>query len=343
MLPIVAGANEAVPVHAGDPDGVAQLGLRSLVAAPIVSRGQVRGVLVTASAGSPALGEGETRLAMAIAERAGPALENAALWADLQEQVRREQRAQRAKDDFLSIVSHELRTPLTSIQGYSQLLENRMRDSAGPKELSQIHTIRTQVTRMRRLVEDLLDVSRIDRRGLVSIEPAPLDLAAELREAAARTEREHPERTITVRAPDSLPIQADRDRIGQVLTNLLDNAVKYSPAGGPVTVTADARGSGVEVTVADEGIGLTPEQAERIFERFYQANDGAGARRPGGLGLGLYITRAIVLAHGCEISAEPNPAGRGTLIRLRLPRAAVVPAGMGPVSDAPPPFVTRRG
>ncbi|HEX6128722.1 MAG TPA: GAF domain-containing sensor histidine kinase [Candidatus Limnocylindria bacterium] len=342
--PAVVRVNEPPSDSPGDPDAMARLGLRSLLAVPIIFRARVRGVLVSGSIHGPELGDGEARLAMAIAERAGPALENAVLWADLKEQVAREQRAQRAKDDFLSIVSHELRTPLTSIQGYSQLLENRMRDSAGPKELSQIHTIRTQVTRMRRLVEDLLDVSRIDRRGLVSIEPEPVDLAAELREAASRTEREHPQRSITVHAPETLPITADRDRIGQVLTNLLDNAVKYSPGGGPVTVTAEARGNGVDVTVADEGIGLTPEQAERIFERFYQADDGAGARRPGGLGLGLYITRAIVLAHGGEIVAEPNrTAGRGTVIRMRLPLRATVPAGMGPVSDAPPPFVTRRG
>jgi signal transduction histidine kinase len=344
VTPTVVRVNEAPADSPGDPDGMALLGLRSLLAVPIIFRARVRGVLVSGSTHGPTLGDGEARLAAAIAERAGPALENAVLWADLQEQVAREQRAQRAKDDFLSIVSHELRTPLTSIQGYSQLLENRMRDSAGAKELSQIRTIRTQVTRMRRLVEDLLDVSRIDRRGLVSIEPAPLDLAVEVREAASRTQREHPERTINVETPDALPVTADRDRIGQVLTNLLDNAVKYSPGGGPVTVRAEARGSVVEIIVADEGIGLTPEQAARIFDRFYQADDGAGARRPGGLGLGLYITRAIVLAHGGEISAEPNTvASKGTVIRLRLPRVARVPAGMGPVSDAPPPFVTRRG
>ena len=344
VTPTVVRVNEAPADSPGDPDGMALLGLRSLLAVPIIFRARVRGVLVSGSMQGPELGDGEARLAAAIAERAGPALENAVLWADLQEQVAREQRAQRAKDDFLSIVSHELRTPLTSIQGYSQLLENRMRDSAGPKELGQIRTIRTQVTRMRRLVEDLLDVSRIDRRGLVSIEPAPLDLALEIREAATRTEREHPDRRIDVEAPEALPITADRDRIGQVLTNLLDNAVKYSPGGGSVSVRAQGRGNGVEVTVADEGIGLTPDQAGRIFDRFYQADDGAGSRRPGGLGLGLYITRAIILAHGGEISAEPNTAAeRGTVIRLRLPRVATLPAGLGPVSDAPPPFVTRRG
>jgi signal transduction histidine kinase len=259
-----------------------------------------------------------------------------------EEQLGRLQALDRQKTDFMATVSHELRTPLTSIQGYSQLLEARMRDSAGPKELSQIRTIRTQVTRMRRLVEDLLDVSRIDRRGLVSIEPEPLDLAAEVREAAARTEREHPDRTVRVEAPESLPLEADRDRIGQVLTNLLDNAVKYSPGGGAVTVTVETRGSNAEVAVADEGIGLTDEQRERIFERFYQADDDSSTRRPGGLGLGLYITRAIVLAHGGRISAEPNrAAGKGTIMRVYLPRRAAV-AATPVVTDAPPSFVTRR-
>jgi signal transduction histidine kinase len=342
VSPAVVRVHDRPSDSPGDPDGFALLGMRSLLAVPIIFRARVRGVLASASLDGPELGAGETRLAMAIAERAGPALENAALWADLQEQVAREQRAQRAKDDFLSIVSHELRTPLTSIQGYSQLLEARMRDSAGPKELSQIRTIRTQVTRMRRLVEDLLDVSRIDRRGLVSIEPEPLDLAAEVREAAARTEREHPDRAVRVEAPESLPLEADRDRIGQVLTNLLDNAVKYSPGGGAVTVTVEARGPKAEVAVADEGIGLTAEQRERIFERFYQADDDASTRRPGGLGLGLYITRAIVLAHGGRIAAEPDrAAGRGTIMRVTLPRRAAV-AAAPVVTDAPPPFVTRR-
>ncbi|HSM38954.1 MAG TPA: HAMP domain-containing sensor histidine kinase, partial [Candidatus Limnocylindrales bacterium] len=352
----VAGAAAATASHAlvsagdldasttGDPDGATLLGLRTLLAVPIISRAGVRGVLVSASIDGPGLGHGEARLALAIAERAGPALDNAILWADLQEQVAREQQAQRAKDDFLSIVSHELRTPLTSIQGYSQLLEARMRDSSSAKEQSQLRIIRTQVARMRRLVEDLLDVSRIDRRGGVSIEPEPIDLAEELREAAARTEREHRDRHVDLQLPGTLPIVADRDRIGQVLTNLLDNAVKYSPEGGPVVARAEARGDWIELSVADEGVGVTPAQAELIFERFFQADDDAGARRFGGLGLGLYITRAIVLAHGGEIRAEPNwSAGRGTVISVKLPRRAVVPQRLHPVTDAPPPFVTRRG
>jgi signal transduction histidine kinase len=329
------------PLHAdaGDPDAISTLGLSSLLAAPIVWRGTVRGVLASASIAGPPLGDGELRLAAAIAERAAPALDNAALWADLQEQVRREQRAQRIKDDFLSIVSHELRTPLTSIQGYAQMLEARMRDSAGEKQLSQIRVIRSQVTRMRRLVEDLLDVSRIDRLGGVSIEPEAIDLAEEIREAAARAGREHAERMVLTEVPEALPIRADRDRVGQVLTNLLDNAVKYSPEGGPVTVRAAAAGDEVEVSVLDTGVGISADQTDVVFERFFQADADAG-RRFGGLGLGLYITRAIVEAHGGQISAQPNvEAGHGTVIRFTLPRMArVTQTEPEPI----PPFVARR-
>ena len=339
---VAFGGDERPAVHPGDPDGVEALNLRAVLAAPIVSRGTVRGVLVSGSIDGPVLGEGERRLAEAIAQRAGPALENASLWADLQEQVRREQLAQRIKDDFLSIVSHELRTPLTSIQGYSQLLEGRLRDAPdSAKAQSQLRVIRSQVTRMRRLVDDLLDVSRIDRRGGVSIEPEPLDLAEEIREAVARTKRQHKERELDVDVPDSIPMSADRDRIGQVLTNLLDNAIKYSPEGGPVSIRATQSGEGVEIRVADTGIGIPSDQLDQVFERFYQVEGDVSARRFGGLGLGLYITRAIVEAHGGEIHAELNrDAGHGTVFCVRLPVRAKPPPL--PATDDLPAFVARR-
>ena len=141
-----------------------------------------------------------------VADRAGPALQNAQLWSDLQDRMAREQAAQRIKDDFLSIVSHELRTPLTSIQGYSQLLEGRLRgEHAGEsKEMAHLRVIRSQVGRMRRLVDDLLDVSRIDRRGGVSIEPTT---STSPRRSAApwpASEREHPDRRIEIEAPERM-------------------------------------------------------------------------------------------------------------------------------------------
>jgi signal transduction histidine kinase len=333
-------------VAAGDPDGLAALDLKWVLAVPILAGGRLLGVLASTGVSGGAASDRVRRLAEAIAERAGPALQNAQLWSDLQQRMAREQAAQRIKDDFLSIVSHELRTPLTSIQGYSQLLESRLRGerSGESKEMAHLRVIRSQVGRMRRLVDDLLDVSRIDRRGGVSIETVDFDLAEEVREAVARTQREHRDRDIGLRAPEELAVHADRDRIDQVLSNLLENAIKYSPDGGPITVAVEGRGGEVEVRVADAGVGIPDEHRENVFERFYQADDDAGRRRFGGLGLGLYISRAIVDAHGGRIWVAPNAdAGRGSVFGFRIPRVAMplTPVGIAPTGE-PPPFVVRN-
>ena len=336
----------AVDIQTGDPDGMRAMELDWLLAVPILAGGRMQGVLATAGRSDRPIEERIRRLAEAVAERAGPALQNAQLWSDLQERMAREQAATRIKDDFLSIVSHELRTPLTSIQGYSQLLEARLRgDLDGEsKELAHLRVIRSQVGRMRRLVDDLLDVSRIDRRGGVSIEPVDFDLAVEVRDAVARVLRENADRHIIVSAPDSLPVHADRDRMDQVLSNLLENAIKYSPDGGPIHVNADGRGSEVEVLVADQGVGIPNEHRENVFERFYQADGDAGRRRFGGLGLGLYISRAIIDAHGGRIWAAANrEAGAGSVFGFRIPRVAMAlsPPDWASTGE-PPPFVLRR-
>ncbi|MEO7295406.1 MAG: ATP-binding protein [Candidatus Limnocylindria bacterium] len=330
----------------GDPDGLVALDLGLVLAVPILAGGRLLGVLASAGRKGGEASDAVRRMAEAVAERAGPALQNAQLWSDLQERMAREQDAQRIKDDFLSIVSHELRTPLTSIQGYSQLLEGRLRTDRGgeSKEMAHLRVIRSQVGRMRRLVDDLLDVSRIDRRGGVSIETVDFDLAEQVREAVTRVQRENRERDMALTAPEALGIHADRDRIDQVLSNLLENAVKYSPDGGPITVMVERRGGEVEVRVADAGVGIPDEHRENVFERFYQADDEAGRRRFGGLGLGLYISRAIIDAHGGRIWAAPNAeAGRGSVFGFRIPRVAMplTTVGIAPTGE-PPPFVVRN-
>jgi signal transduction histidine kinase len=141
-----------------------------------------------------------------------------------------------------------------------------------------------------------------------------------------------------------MPVHADRDRIDQVLTNLIENAIKYSPDGGPITVSAERRGGEVEVRVADTGIGIPAEHRENVFERFYQADDDAGRRRFGGLGLGLYISRAIVDAHGGRIWVAANSeAPTGSVFGFRIPRVAMplAAAEIAPTGE-PPPFVLRR-
>ncbi len=338
----------AAEIQTGDPDGMRALGMDWLVAVPILAGGRLQGVLATAGRSDRPLAERIPRMAEAVAERAGPALQNAQLWSDLQERMAREQVAQRIKDDFLSIVSHELRTPLTSIQGYSQLLEGRLRTEheGESKEMAHLRVILSQVGRMRRLVDDLLDVSRIDRRGGVSIEPIDFDLADELREAVGRVSREHQDRAIAIVAPESLPLHADRDRLGQVVSNLLENAVKYSPDGGPIEVAAERRGGEIEVRVSDTGIGIPAEHRENVFERFYQADGDTGRRRFGGLGLGLYISRAIIDAHGGRIWVAANrEAESGSVFGFRIPRVAMPLATteIAPTGEAPAFVLRRRG
>jgi signal transduction histidine kinase len=160
----------------------------------------------------------------------------------------------------------------------------------------------------------------------------------------ARIRREYREREIEVRAPESIGIHADRDRLDQVLSNLLENAVKYSPDGGPISVVVEGRHGEVEVRVSDEGLGIPAEHRENVFERFYQADGVAGRRRFGGLGLGLYISRAIIDAHGGRIWSAPNSeAGRGSIFGFRIPRVAMptTPVEIVPTGE-PPPFVVRR-
>ncbi len=327
-----------------DHDGLAELGLDWILAVPVQAGGRLLGVLATGGGARPADDDRMRRMAEALADRAGPALQNAQLWSDLQERVAREQQAQRVKDDFLSVVSHELRTPLTSIQGYSQLLEARLRpDRASSKEMAHVGVILSQVMRMRRLVDDLLDVSRIDRRWGVTIEPADFDLGDLLRDAVSRITRAEPERQISLAAPDSLPVHLDRERIDQVLSNLLENAVKYSPEGGPIGIAVEVEEEAFELRVSDTGVGVPPEQRDQVFERFYQADDGEGRRRYGGLGLGLAISRAIVDAHGGKIWVDPNTAaGRGSIFAMRLPRTAVPIEEMGPEDHERPPRFMRR-
>ena len=286
-------------------------------------------------------------MAEAVAERAGPALQNAQLWSDLQERMAREQAATRIKDDFLSIVSHELRTPLTSIQGYSQLLEGRLSSEhdGESKEMAHLRVIRSQVGRMRRLVDDLLDVSRIDRRGGVSIEPMDFDLADEMREAVGRVAREHADRTIgdqgTGQPADprrSRPAgpgdqQPPRER-GEVLAGRRDDRSSSPSAAG-------ARSRSASPTPAS---GSPAEHRENVFERFYQADGDAGRRRFGGLGLGLYISRAIIDAHSGRIWAAENvEAGSGSVFGFRIPRVAMPLARseIAPTGEAPA-FVLRR-
>jgi signal transduction histidine kinase len=238
-------------------------------------------------------------------------------------------------DEFLGIVSHELRTPLTTIKGNIQLSQLRLRSilrelSAdeevlrGMLEETQTMLARAerQVNVQNRMVSDLLDISRLEADKL-ELRLAPCDLATIVRETVEDQRSVTPTRTIHLELADGeiAPIMADAERIGQVLSNYLTNALKYSPADRPVEVQLQKEDGTVRVLVRDSGPGLTPAEQEQIWEPFYQVQ---GIKRQQGssvgLGLGLYICRAIVEQHQGEAGVE-STKGQGSTFWFTLPLA----------------------
>jgi two-component system phosphate regulon sensor histidine kinase PhoR len=234
---------------------------------------------------------------------------------------------QQAQTDFVSTVSHELRTPLTSIKGFADtiLRAGDRLDAAQVKRY--IGIIKDQADRLTRLVEDLLAVSRLESRKLqLTIRAIDLDQAVQ-RVVRNLTEKAQNHQIVT-RIPAGLPsVWADADRLEQILTNLVDNAIKYSLAGTTVTVSArslergaDAEEDMVEVTVTDEGGGIPKEQLPEIFNKFSRL-DNPLVRQTEGTGLGLYITKSLVLALGGTISVDSEPGS--TTFTVRLPAASL--------------------
>jgi len=224
---------------------------------------------------------------------------------------------------FVADAAHELRTPLTSLRGYAELYRQGMiRDDSGVSNA--MGRIEAEGARMSHLVDDLLLLARMDQqRGL---EAKPIDLVALVNEAITDFRAVDPERPVTTSLVDAAMINGDRVRLRQVLDNLLTNARIHTPAGTPVRIGVARNGSWIDVTVADDGSGIAPEDQARIFERFWRA-DPARARKTGGSGLGLAIVQSLVEAHGGTVSVQ-SASGAGTTFTVRLPTL-----------DSPPPAV----
>jgi signal transduction histidine kinase len=254
-------------------------------------------------------------------------------------------RSHRAMRDLLANVSHDLRTPLTSISGFAgALVDGTLSGPEGAREAGRI--IGEEADRMRRLVEDLLYLGRIEA-GDVSLQRVRVDLAELARAVQSRFSLRAHEAglRLSVHAPEAAPVTGDAHRLGQVIDNIVENAFKYTPPAGSidVTVTLEPARSGsrvarpapngmVTVVVHNTGSFIPPEEAERVFERFYQV-DKARAGSQGGRGLGLAIAREIVQAHNGQIHLESSVAG-GTSFIIRIP--ALEPAAPAPLPSSEP-------
>ncbi len=230
----------------------------------------------------------------------------------------RVQAGQKAQREFVANVSHELKTPLTSIQGFAQaLLDGTAATPGAQKQAAQV--IYDEAGRMHRMALNLLDLARLDA-GIADLKRAQVDVNALVNGVAERFTHQARQAGVTLTVDSgSLPaITGDGDRLAQVLTNLVDNALKFTPAGGRILLRTLTLGDGVEIHVQDSGAGISPEALPQIFERFYQADPSRQGGKKHGAGLGLAIVREIVAAHGGKISVRSTP-GQGSVFMVRLP------------------------
>jgi PAS domain S-box-containing protein len=269
--------------------------------------------------------ENEVRLLQGISDMAGIFLDNAQLYREAAE-------TNRAKDEFLATLSHELRNPLGAIANAVAALERRAGGEESAARLRQI--IQRQTHHLARLVDDLLDVARATA-GKIALERQPIDLS-EVAGGCVRTLRESGRarrHRVTFRA-ESVVVSADATRLAQVITNMLDNAVKFTPSGGSVDVDVWREGQEAVLRVSDTGVGIGPEMLPRVFELFAQAEQPMD-RAVGGLGIGLTLSRRLVQMLGGTITATSDGHGRGAQFTVRLPVEATSmplakPAAPGP-------------
>ncbi|MDQ3265430.1 MAG: ATP-binding protein [Myxococcota bacterium] len=297
------------------------LKMKSYLAVPLEAHGSVLGVLACATVRRRRFDASDLRTAEELGRRSAAALEHARLF-------RQARKAVQLREDFLTIAAHELRTPLTPLKILLGSLESRL-TQGGPPPLSLVRRAQRSVGRLTALVNDLLDVTQLVE-GRLELHPEPISLGELLGELVEDYQVGDPtHRFETEGLAQSLNIRADPGRIVQVVANLLDNAIKYSPEGSRVRVSLWPQGQEAVFSVSDQGIGIPPGQQVEIFGRFSKATT-APITRYGGLGLGLYICKTVVERHGGRIWVD-SVEGQGATFSVSLPLAdGAVDQGLGP-------------
>ena len=293
------------------------------LATPIGLGAQLSGVLAFHQVGVPrGWTSGEVRMIEALARELRVALETTRLFDQERASVAELERLSQAKSDFISIVSHEFRTPLTGIQGFSEMMRDEDLSVDEMKEYA--GDINKDAQRLNRMINEMLDLDRLES-GRMGLQAAPVDLNALIAEVVDGVAPSVPPHAIALHLDRALgPVHGDRDKLTQVVVNLVSNAVKYSPDGGEIVITSRAEGTNAHVLVRDHGMGIPPDGLEKVFERFSRLESDA-TRFIQGTGLGLPIVRQIVTLHGGNAWVE-STVGDGSVFQFTIPLAA--PAGV---------------
>ena len=283
---------------------------------PLVARERTLGIMVLGRRrGSTAYVEDDLMFAVDLVQRAALAADNARLYHEAREAVE-------VRDEFLSIASHELKTPVTSLLGYTQVLERRLARQldAAERDRRAVRVIVEQSERLNKLIGTLLDLSRV-QRGVFTVERRPVDLVAIVRTVVEQVEPTlvtHSVKLICVE--ETLVVEGDEQRLEQVVQNLLQNAVKYSPEGGEVTVRVERKEQQAVLSVADRGIGIPEAARTQIFDRFFRASN-VDRNNISGFGIGLYVVNEIVSRHGGSVEVS-SAEGQGSTFTVSLPLAS---------------------
>jgi len=306
----------------------AAAGVRAMQSTPLIgSQGQLLGVLSTHFRQPHRPSERELRMLDLYVPMVSAMIALALAQADRQlliDQARIAEAANASKDEFLAMLSHELRTPLTSITTWIQMLEQGVLDEAETQQA--IASIRESTRIQTKLIEDLLDVSRIVQHRF-EIAPEPCDLMALLQQAISLIQPQAVAKGLQLEAdlqPCPELLSLDPTRMSQVFANLLSNAIKFTPSGGSITVRLIDAPTQVQIQVSDTGQGILAERLPHIFERFWQA-DSSNTRQTGGLGLGLFLVKSIVEAHGGTVAANSPGVGQGATFTITLPKVISEP------------------
>jgi signal transduction histidine kinase len=325
--PLIIGDARSDPRHFGGVGEKTGMETRSLLAVPLQIKEHRIGVLEAINkCDDQEFSRQDVDTLVTLAAQAAAAIENARLVGALQRAYERLGELDKLKSDFISIASHELRTPLHLILLYAEML----REDLGEEAREQVDPVLRAATRLKQLIETMLNLRYLET-GQMDLVPTRFDLRAEV-QAACRDYKALVDTkglVISTDVPDEqVSIYADREKVRVVLDNLVSNAVQFTPAGGQVRVKVGRRGQDIEMSVIDTGIGISPQELDRIFERFYQVDDHM-TRKQGGIGLGLSIVKELAELHGGRVWVESVP-GRGSRFVVVLPPRACSAAAVKP-------------